>query len=1118
MKKKLKITNCVASLLFVGSLQVYAASEVRLQLNFKNATLMEVLDEIEHQTGYSVLIQTNDLDTKKKISVSSRDESVDKVLSRVLSRFALAHEIRDNHVVIVAKSQANTLKEYQQNNKKTKVSGVVADQSGEPIIGANIIIKGTDQGTISDLDGAFSLELSSGDQLEISYIGYTTQRLNYKSQKSLDVVLLEDTKTLEEVVVVGYGTQKKVNLTGSVSTVNTKDLDARPQSNVQNMLQGKVAGLQIVSNTGQPGRDSGSMTIRGKGSFGASSAPLVLIDGIVGSMSTLAPDDIESISVLKDAASASIYGSRAANGVILVTTKKGVQGKAQISYSFNYGWQKATRLTDQIWDSATYMDLFNQMADRMGGRTKYPQDLINKYKDPNKDKNLYPDYNWMDETFKTGSIMTHNLSVNGGTEKVTYNISGSYLNQDGILPNHGYKRYTVTANMEAQVHNRVKVGMNTSMYNGKINEPYYTNDGLILMILQQRPMTKPYLPDGSGRYSYANTPTNIGGEWLNRNPIWAMNETSRYLENWIANGQLYAIVDILKKDNMHLLWNTKGAFKYSDQFRRSHYPANPEGYYYLKESDYINGGKDEHLLATDFFPEKGVSNNDNRDFYRMFYTTLDYTLALDGKHDISALFGFQEEALSARFLSGFRENYPSDSMTEINGGSTSGQSLSGGVSEYTLRSFFGRVTYAYLSKYLLEANFRCDGTSRIHKDHRWGVFPSFSGAWRISEEAFMKDKTDIFDNLKLRASWGKLGNSEIGYYPYQEVYQTAGYVFDGAIQQGVVQNSLKDRSLRWESTTSTTLGLDMSLAKGLFSFTFEWYKKITDGILSQASIPMSVGMGAPTINYGKLQNTGIEFDVRHQNNIADFKYGAGFLANINENEVLKLKSPSYGAYIYEEGKPYGEHYLYVWDGLFQSEEDIELSPKHPNNPKPGDLKFKDVNNDGVIDAKDRTMVRGVYPKILYSFDFNFGYKDFDLSVFFQGVGRRKIWTDFFGDAPFAQGAPPSTRFLEAWTPENTNTNVPALYVHGYAPVTGLRSTYNLKDASYLRLKNIQLGYNVPKNILNKCGVNFLRFYLSAENLFTFTDYPDFDPERGGDGWHAQYPHLKTINFGLNLKF
>lgn len=1100
------------------SYQMYAAKgysqTVRFDLNLNNKTLEYVFDEIERSSEFSIILKSSEVNLSERVSLQVHQQTVEAILNQILKKQGLKYEITDKHIVIYKHINAGSVN---QKVKKT-VSGTIVDETGLPVAGANVIEKGTTNGSITDMDGKFILPVSSDAVLEVSYIGFLTAEVQVRDKDVLNIVLKEDAQKLEEVVVVGFGTQKKVNLTGSVSAISSKELEERPQPNVQNMLQGKIAGLQIVSNSGQPGRDNGAVLIRGKGSFGASANPLILVDGVVGELSALAPDDIESVSVLKDAASASIYGARAANGVILVTTKKGTKGKTSVSYSFNYGLQQATKLGDQIWNSATYMEMFNQMTDRMGGRTKYDPSIIDKYKNPNRNKLLYPDYNWMEETFKTGRNMTHNLSVNGGSEKVTYNISLGYLDQDGLLDNHSYRRYTGLMNIEAQVHERIKIGATSNFYNGKVKEPYYTNSALLLMINSSRPMTMPYLPDGSGRYSYESFPENYGGEWQNRNPVWAMNETSRNIENWIANAQVYFDVDFLKRDNMKLTWNTKAGFRYADQFQKTHYPASPQGFYYLPESEYKPGGDSEHLLATDFFPEKGVYNYDQRLLYTMLYTTMNYNWTITPDHDLSALIGFQEEGQTFRTLSGKREIYPSDSMTELDGGSVVGQTLSGNMKEFYLRSLFGRLNYAYKSKYLFEANFRYDGTSRIHQDHRWGIFPSFSGAWRISEESFLKEQASWINNLKLRLSWGKLGNSEIGDYPYQEVYSSSSYIFDGEVASGVVQDALKDKSLKWETTSVTDVGADIMLWNGMFSLTFDWYEKITDGILSQAAIPSSVGMTAPTINYGKLENKGVEFEVGHQHKINDFSYGASFMASFNKNKVLELRAPSYGSYIYEVGKPYGEHYLYLWDGIFQSEEDIAASPKHPNNPKPGDIKFKDLNGDKAIDGKDRTMVEGVYPKMLYSFNLNFGYKNFDLSMFFQGISGRKIWTNFFGEDPFSQGSSPSKKFLDAWTPDNRDTNVPALYAWGYAPMCNTRSTYNLKDASYLRLKNLQFGYNVPKQIINKVGIDFLRIYFSGENLFTFTSYPDYDPEREGDGWHVQYPQAKTYSLGVNLKF
>lgn len=601
--RRLKVTML---LLMLCIIQLAAQTEMqRVSVNLKNVSLTELFSTIEKQTTYRFSYRDIVIDQKKNVTVAKNDVPVSIVLESVLPDKGLIYSVVSEKSIVISEKK-NQLKPVAKAGVK-QISGIVTDQSRQPVIGVNVVEKGTTNGVVTDLDGKYVIDIPENATLAFSYIGFMNQEIRVGKAPVVNILLHEDTQALDEVVVVGFGSQKKVNLTGSVSSVSAKDLAERPQPNVQNMLQGKVAGMQIVTNSGQPGRDSGAISIRGKGSFGASANPLVLIDGVVGELSALAPDDIESISVLKDASSASIYGARAANGVILVTTKKGQSGKAQVTYSFNYGWQQATKLGDQIWDSATYMEMFNQMADRMGGRTKYSNEMIGKYKDTNRNRNLYPDYNWMEETFSTGYNMTHNIGVNGGSDKVTYNVSLGYLDQEGILANHNYKKYTGLMNLEAQVHDRIKIGATSSFYNGKVNEPYYTNQALILMINSSRPMTKPYLPDGSGRYSYESFPESYGGEWENRNPVWAMNETSREIENWIANGQIYFDVDFIKKDKMKLIWNTKAGFRYADQFQKTHYPASPQGFYYLPESEYKPGGNTEHMLATDFFPEKGVS-------------------------------------------------------------------------------------------------------------------------------------------------------------------------------------------------------------------------------------------------------------------------------------------------------------------------------------------------------------------------------------------------------------------------------------------------------------------------------------------------------------------------------
>lgn len=1087
-------------------------------ISVQDQSVKEVFDYIEQHSEFIIFYLDETIDVNRKVSVNLKDQRVESILEQLFKNTDVMYTINDRQILLSKRKEvievAPVVAVVQQ--KKNTVTGVVLDPTGMPVIGANIMVKGTTSGTITDMDGKFSLDVDKDATLVISYIGFASQEIKVGNQTKLSIALKEDSEALDELVVVGYGTQKKVNLTGSVATVDNKALSERPTTNVSSLLQGQVPGLQVTQNTGQPGAEGTSMQLRGMGTFSsAGTAPMILVDGVAGDLSSLSPNEIESISVLKDAASAAIYGARAANGVILVTTKNGKQGKMQISYHVNTGWQQATVLPDLITSSVEYMEMYNIMADRTPGKRKYSEEYIDLYRDPNRNKLLYPDYNWIDETFKTGFIHNHNITASGGTEKLLYNVNFSYMNQDGILPGHGYERFTGRSNVEAKLHERVKLGGKIAFYNGNVKAPAFQQDAVLLQIVQQRPMYMPYLPDGSGRYTYTDLPISEAGEFVNRNPIYIANETSSRTEKWRWDAQAYLDIELLKKDNMSLMWNSKAAISYSDSFTKTMQPNDGEGYYYHKlegEEDYTIGSKFEPTT------DSGVKDAFSKDQILTLYSTLNYNLNV-GKHDISVLMGYNQESYKSRSLSAQRRWFPSYVIEEIDGGSPLDQKMSGNSSEWGLSSFFGRVNYAYDSKYLLEANFRYDGTSRIYKDNRWGLFPSFSGAWRISEECFIKDNLLWLNNLKLRASWGKLGNQSIGNYVYHDVYEASNVVIGGDMIQAMIQTKLTDKTLTWEETAITDIGVDLNLWNNRFYMTFDWYNKITSGILNEAPIPASVGLAAPTVNYGKLRNRGVEIQIGHQNQLGDFTYGASFMATFNKNKVLELMAPSYGNYINEVGLPYGEHYMYEWIGLFQSEEEITNSAKHPYNVQPGDLKLKDQNNDGVIDGDDRIVVSGKHPKMLYSFNLNMGYKNFDLSAFFQGVAGRKIYTTQYIIEPFSQGGPPTVDFRDAWTPENTDTNIPALYGgFSYYKSDAIRSTYFLRDASYLRLKNLQLGYNFDKNLISKLGLSSLRLYFSGENLLTFTDYPHMDPERSGDGRHAVFPQLKTYSIGLDVKF
>ena len=987
-------------------------------------------------------------------------------------------------------------------NMDIGISGTVLDENGQPLHGVNVIEKGSANGTITDASGKFSINVQGKSSILVfSYTGYVSREVTVGNRTVFNLSLVTDVTSLDQIVVVGYGEQKKVNLTGSVATISSNELIKRPTANVQNLLQGKVSGLQVVQNSGQPGDDDAVLTIRGQGTFSdGGNAPLVLIDGVVGDMTTLNADNIESVSVLKDAASASIYGARAANGVILVTTKKGKSGALTIDYRVNVQLQQPTALPELVTNSADYMEYYNIARLRSSQNPLFTQTDIDNYRNAT-DRVKFPNFDWVDYMINNAWAQNHYLSASGGSDKTTYNIAFGYLDQDGILGGHDYKRYNFNLNIDSKVKKAVTIGGRIAATNKLVREPVFTDDNFVLTIYAQNPTNSVYLPDGSGRLS-SGFRQGIASQV---NPVGLLEQGGKRYEKYNVAAQSYIDVQITKD----LTWGVKGAANFTSDFSKLH--DHPVDLYWFANGEYRNNGS--HVSP-------GVTDNFNQSLLTTLYSTLNYNKHFGTDHTISALVGYNQESFRNRFLQANRPTLPANSLTELNAGSVNGQSNSGTSYEWAIQSFFGRLNYNYREKYLLEANFRYDGTSRIYQSNRWGLFPSLSAGWRLSNEKFLEDIAWL-DNLKIRASWGQLGNQNIGNYPYQDILSVTSYPFTG-LEQGVVQTRLTDKNLKWETTTITDIGFDFSFKKGLISGTVDWYNKVTDGILYNIEIPLSVGLTAPTVNYAKMQNRGFELALNHANRIGKLQYSVNGNLSINKNKVLKVKAPFYSNYnTIQEGLPWMSNYMIEWIGIFQSVDEIQNSPTQPFNPKPGDLKFKDQNKDGKIDGNDRVVVGGAYPDFIYAGGFNLFWKGFDMSAFFQGVQGTRFFVDRWGQVPFTQSTPPTKEFARnAWTETNPTNKYPAMYQDGYGPVTGTASTFFLEDASYLRLKNLVIGYTL-QNLPQQLKIKDVRIYISCDNLITLTKYPPgADPERLGVGRQrfATYPQLKIFSAGLNVKF
>lgn len=1108
-KQLLRIMKLITVIMVAFIVQIHASTfgqYVTLKENNKN--LRSIFKEIRKQTGYLVLYESSIVNRTAVVTVAVDKVPLNEALKIILQNQALDFEIKQKSIIL-SKHKID-IEPVAEKIQQIDLKGKVSDESGKGIPNVNVSIKGTKKGVSTDTQGIFSITLANGEnEIVISAIGFETQTIAVNNRTTINIILKEMTAKLDEFVVVGYGTQKKVNLSGSVSTVTGKTLTERPVPNVQNLLQGRVSGLDVVQSTGEPGRDGANFRIRGFGSTGASPNPLVLIDGVIGTMSNLSPQDIESVTVLKDASSASIYGARAANGVILVTTKKGKAGTNVIEYNGNYGLSYATKSPDLITNSVTYMEMYNQAQARSGQPAQYTQAQIDLYKN-NPNSEQYPNFDWLGYILGKGPIQNHNLGFSGGTDKSTYNLSLNYLDQDAITKGYKYNRYNALLDYTNRVHKSVKVGTNINFSYEDFKAPWLTNADLLLLAYASAPTFKPFLPDGSGRISGRDFSTTSG---TNRTVEEVYATGGQFTKNYNVNAQAYVDVDLLKG----LKWNTKAAVTFFNQdYRQRQFGTSSYNYQPNASGVYTQSGNGNPTFV-------GLRQSSARNITKTFYSTLNYTKTFDNSHNLSALAGYEQQNNRSESIGGNRFDFPNNTIMELDGSSALNQSLSGGSFEWALQSLFGRINYDYKGKYFLEGNIRYDGTSRVDPRYRWGTFGGGSAAWKLSEESFIKDNVSWIDNLKLRASYGVLGNQEIvtdgnaNYYPYQDVLTSTSYPFS-SLSSGLQYTRLTDKELRWEKTAIADFGLEFDIFKGLFGATVSWYNKNTTDILARRTdLPASVGLTAPVVNAGAMTNKGIEIELRHQNQIGEFTYGANLIFHSYRNKVTKVLAETLGTF--EVGQPYNNFFVYDWIGIFQSQAEIDASPKQPNSGvlKPGDLKIRDVSGNGTVGPEDRIRISR-FPDYTYSFNLNAGYKGFNLSAFFQGVQGQKVQVDGWGYEPFRQGSAPPTRFLDAWTPTNPSNTVPAVYLTGYQGVSGYTSTYFIQDASYLRLKNLYLSYTFPEAIAKKITAQGITLYVSGDNLITWTKYEGNDPERAGSGAFAQFPQLRIYTAGLKVKF
>ncbi|MDR0429578.1 MAG: TonB-dependent receptor [Tannerellaceae bacterium] len=1119
----------------------YAVSETLNKVTFSenNTTLKAAFEEIEKQTNLSVDYEESKIDISRKINIAITDMTVNDALNLILKNSGYTYTIKGKHIIISMQSPQQPPRQQQADNK-IRISGTVTDADGEPIIGANVVERGTTNGNITDVDGKFEMEVQRGAVLVVSYIGYSPHNVTVGNQRTLNIRLSENTQALDEVVVVGYGTQKKVNLTGSVSTVRyDQELENRPITDVSQVLQGSVPGVWATQFSGNPGEDGATIRIRGYGSLGTSSNsrdpnPLILIDGIEGKMSEVDPNAIESLTVLKDAASAAIYGSRAANGVILIETKKGEAGRIRMSYNGYAGVQQLAHSPEFITNSADFMELWNEALINTGGSQLFPNDVISAFRNGT-DPYKYPNTDFAKEIFKNSFITSHNLTINVGSQSSSTNLSLSYLSNDGILRNTSSERYSLTVNNETKIKDWLRIGARARLQRRENLAPGYAPESSITASGSSTnrafylagfgyPFATPFLEDGKtfGATQALYLSGDLAGQPIvdTRNPFPDLYNGKASTLNNFFRGNVYATVDFTNW--LHLTVNYSGQYTSNtlDVYNTPNYCyTGVDGSGYTKSLDYV----------TNITNSRRV----NDEWYSTFFANLNFDKTFNEIHEISGVLGYQQESLNKRYTMARRMNPPKSTLHQVSAG-TDNIEGEGNLYQWRMLSYFGRVNYALMSKYLFEVNLRADASSRFNPDKRWGYFPSFSTGWRLGEEQFIKN-LNIFDNLKLRASWGQLGNQNTGsrnnndYFPYLTVITQdydRSYNYGNSFAPGAAVTALSEYNLTWETTTTTDFGLDIGVLNNRLNIEADYFYKKTSDILVSLPLPLAMGgLTPPTENIGEVENKGFEFNATWQ----DRSHASGLSYRISgnityvDNVVTKFqggKSPDQ-TFLIREGYSFQSLYGYVWDGIYQSDEEAAAHMKNNSiKPKKGDLRYVDVDGDNRIDNKDMQVLGNTIPKFNYGLNGSVAYKNFDLSFSFSGsAGYLSYFNNYWSQPLNTSGGTIPKRWENRWTSENPSTTLPRITIN--YPWNNYASSFWTADMWWVKLKNVQFGYNVPKNIVDKLKLQRLYVYLNGSNLYCWVtkDYEGFDPERDGAGSGSyHYPVPRVFTMGLNITF
>ena len=976
--------------------------------------------------------------------------------------------------------------------QEINITGKVSDELG-PIFGANVLIKGTSKGTSTGMDGEFSLTGKEGDVLIVSYIGYEPQEVVVDNDATISITLQSDTSSLDEVVVVGYGTEKRADLTGAISTIDEQAIEGKPVSNSYQALQGESPGLIIQNTTSRPGSVP-QINIRGVSTINGNT-PLIVVDGVIGSLNNVNPNNIESISVLKDAASSAIYGSRAANGVILVTTKKGKSGEPQFRYQGSYGVQTPTNFPEfaSSWEYAT---LRNEALVNSGFQPAFSPEQILEYKENG--PNIY----WNREIYKDMALQnSHNLSMSGAENGLNYLISLGYVDQESMFkgPDFGYRRYNARINLEKRVNDKLKLGGRMSFARNDIKDNAYFEQWIIEPTMRIPPIYN--IVDESGDYTLASGSNSnplaqleVGGTTDYQNDEFLGNFSIEYepVENLILKGVLGGN---LTSNKTH-------------QFRKA------------IDFAYPGGGNNEN----------SVTDSYNRSLYLNPFLTASYSIDFADKHGFNVMLGASSESFKSEFFGVTGIDIPGNDFGVIsNAGDI--QSANGSGNEWSIQSFFGKMGYSYDGKYQINGNIRYDGSSRFSSENRWGVFPSISAGWTISNEEFMASIDDFVSFAKIRASWGQLGNQDINdLYGYQSLVNINSNVYSfGGVATSGSYYSVSNSNRTWETSTMKNLGIDLSLFNRRLDVTVELFDNLTEDILLQLPVPATYGLGQPFQNAGSVRNRGWELSLGYKFQTGEVDHSLNLNVADNRNEIEDLRGREFingfdTNTILREGYSINSYYALMSDGFFNTEEEIANSatPIFANDVDPGDIKYVDRNGDGQIDYdNDRFILGNEFPRYTYGATYAANWNGFDFSIFMQGVGQRKQWLRGEVVEAFhnSNEGPVFNRHLDRWTPQNLDASYPRLTIGAESVNNAAKSDFYIFDAHYLRIKNIQLGYTIPDVDVQKMGLNKIRLYLTGLNIATFSPLNAIgvDPENVGPNGRV-YPVSRIFSLGLDINF